>query len=190
MQISTYQIGDYYLISRLISFLRESFRRYSSDIDSRLYKRHTALQLGIWTFTCISQKIEIKRPISNHSTGQRYHDFFDLIIQIYCTHFSSTFCRNCQIQCFLHTVNAISKRLKCLSHVFASNCNLNSSTIIKSLEYQQQCSKISESDNSCKKQKENEYDRSEFSDQKVHDTGLYPGLKFALNITFIKTDFL
>jgi hypothetical protein len=61
---------------------------------------------------------------------------------------------------------------------------------VKSLEYQQQCSKISESDNSCKKKKENENNRTEFSNQKIHDTGLYAGLKFALKITFIKTDFL
>ena len=39
------------------------------------------------------------------------------------------FCRNCQLQCFLHTVHAISKRLKCLSLVFASNCYLSTSTL-------------------------------------------------------------
>ena len=44
-------------------------------------------------------------------------------------HFSSIFCRNCQIQFFLDTVNTFSKRLKCLIHVFASNCNLNTSTL-------------------------------------------------------------
>ena len=42
---------------------------------------------------------------------------------------------------------------------------------------------------SCKKQKENECNRSDFSDQKVHDTGLYTGLKFAFKITFTKPDF-
>ena len=68
------------------------------------------------------------RPNSNHPKGQRYH-FFDLKIPIYYSHFSSIFCRNCQIQCFLDTVNAISKRLKCLSYVFASNSNLSTSTL-------------------------------------------------------------
>ena len=67
------------------------------------------------------------RPISNQPTGQSYQ-FFDLKIQIYYSHFSSIFCRSCQIHCFLHTVAAISKRLKCLSHIFASNCNLNMSS--------------------------------------------------------------
>ena len=84
----------------------------------------------------ISQKTgsvcsEFVRPISNEPRGQTYQ-FFDLKIQIYYTHFSSIFCRNCQIQCFLDTVNAISQRLKYLSHVFASNCNLNTSTLYNS----------------------------------------------------------
>ena len=55
--------------------------------------------------------------ISNHPTHQRYH-FFDLKIQTYYSHFSSIFCRNCQIHYFLHTVNAISKRLKYLNCIF------------------------------------------------------------------------
>ena len=81
----------------------------------------------------ISQKTgsvcsEFVRPISNEPRGQTY-EFFYLKIQIYYTHFSSIFCRNCQIQCFLDTDNAISKRLKYLIHVFASNCNLNTSTL-------------------------------------------------------------
>ena len=67
-------------------------------------------------------------PISIESRGQINY-FVDLKIQIYYSHFSSIFCRNCQIQCFLDTVNAISKKLKCLSHVFASNCNLSTSTL-------------------------------------------------------------
>ena len=71
----------------------------------------------------ISQKTgsvcsEFVRPISNEPRGQTYQ-FFDLTIQIYYSHFSSIFCRNCQIQCFLDTANAISKRLKYLSHVFS-----------------------------------------------------------------------
>ena len=33
---------------------------------------------------------------------------------------------------------------------------------------------------------ENDYDKSEFSDQKGYDTGLYAGLKFAFKITFTK----
>ena len=41
------------------------------------------------------------------------------------TNFSSIFCRNCQIHCFLHTNDAIPKRLKYLSCSFASNCNSN-----------------------------------------------------------------
>ena len=45
-------------------------------------------------------------------------------------------------------------------------------------------------DNSCKKEKKNESNRSEFSDQKVYDTGLYAGLKFAFKITFTEPDFL
>ena len=65
------------------------------------------------------------RPISNMSRGQT-NQLFDLKIQIYYSHFSSIFCRNCQIQCFLDTVNAISKRL---SHIFVSNCNLSTSTL-------------------------------------------------------------
>ena len=40
------------------------------------------------------------------------------------------------------------------------------------------------------KWKENKYNRSEFLDQKVHDTGLYAGLKFAFKITFTKPNFL
>ena len=59
----------------------------------------------------ISQKTgsvcsEFVRPISNEPRGQTYQ-FFDLKIQIYYTHFSSIFCRNCQIYCFLHTVTAV-----------------------------------------------------------------------------------
>ena len=50
------------------------------------------------------------------------------ISQIYYTYFSSIFCRNCQIYCFLHTVTAIPKRLIYLSHVFVSNHNSNIST--------------------------------------------------------------
>ena len=73
---------------------------------------------------------EFVRPISNEPRGQTYQ-FFDLKIQIYYTHFSSIFCRNCQIQCFSDTVDAISKRLKYLSHVFASNYNFNTSTLWK-----------------------------------------------------------
>ena len=46
---------------------------------------------------------------------------FRSIILIFLLFFS----RNCQIQSFLDTVDAISKRLKYLSHIFASNCNLN-----------------------------------------------------------------
>ena len=42
--------------------------------------------------------------------------------------YSSIFCRSCQIHCFLHTVDAISKRLNHLSHIFASNYNLNMSS--------------------------------------------------------------
>ena len=68
------------------------------------------------------------RPISNESRGQT-NQLFNLKIQIHYSHFSSIFCRNCQIQCFLDTVNAISKKLKCLSHVFVSNCNLSTSTL-------------------------------------------------------------
>ena len=34
------------------------------------------------------------------------------------------------------------------------------------------------------------YNRSEFLEQKVHDTDLYAGLKFAFKITFTKPDFL
>ena len=57
----------------------------------------------------ISQKTgsvcsEFVRPISNEPRGQTYQ-LFDLKIQIYYTHFSSIFCRNCQIQCFLDTVD-------------------------------------------------------------------------------------
>ena len=78
----------------------------------------------------ISQKNKVVcskfgRPISNMSRGQT-NQHFDLKIQIYYSHFSSIFCRNCQIQCFLDTVNAISKRL---SHIFVSNCNLSTSTL-------------------------------------------------------------
>jgi hypothetical protein len=40
------------------------------------------------------------------------------------------------------------------------------------------------------KKKENEYDKSEFSGQKVHDTSLCAGLKFAFKIAFTKPDFL
>ena len=36
---------------------------------------------------------------------------FDLKIQINYSHFPSIFCMSCQIQCFLHTVDAIPKRL-------------------------------------------------------------------------------
>ena len=53
-------------------------------------------------------------PISNHPTCQSYQ-LFNLKIQIYFTRFPSIFCRSCQIQCFLHTVDAIPKRLKYLS---------------------------------------------------------------------------
>ena len=67
------------------------------------------------------------RQISNQRTGQ-YHELFDLKIQIYYSHFHSIFGRSCQIHCFLHTVTAISKRLKCLSHIFASNGNWNMSS--------------------------------------------------------------
>ena len=82
----------------------------------------------IWIFTFHKNQALcswFERPISNHTTHQRYH-FFDLKIQTYHSHFSSIFCRNCQIQCFLDTVNAISKRL---SHIFVSNCNLSTSTL-------------------------------------------------------------
>ena len=54
---------------------------------------------------------------------------FGMKFQIHYSHFYSIFSSNCQIQCFLDTVNAISKGLKCLSHIFASNCNLSTSTL-------------------------------------------------------------
>ena len=38
------------------------------------------------------------------------------------------------------------------------------------------------------RRKMNICNRSEFSDQKVHITGLYAGLKFAIKITFTKPD--
>ena len=66
------------------------------------------------------------RPISNNSTGQTYQ-FIHLKIQIYYSHFPSIFCRNCQIHCFLHTVDAIPKRLNYLICIYASNCNSNTS---------------------------------------------------------------
>ena len=53
-----------------------------------------------------------------------------------------------------------------------------------SLEQQQQCAKSTGFDNSCKKQKKNEYNRSEFSDQKIDRFGLQARLKLALQIHY------
>ena len=48
---------------------------------------------------------------------------FQTALQILHFHFPSIFCRSCQIHCFLHTVDAIHKRLIHLSHIFALNGN-------------------------------------------------------------------
>ena len=48
---------------------------------------------------------------------------------IICTHFSSIFCRSCQIQCFLHTVAAILRWSIHVSRIYASNHNWNISTL-------------------------------------------------------------
>ena len=90
------------------------------------------------------------RPISNQPTGQNY-ELFDLKIQIYYTHFPFIFYKSCQIYCVLHTFAAIPKMLKYLSCIFAFNRN---------------------SDISTQQNRGNEYNRSEFSDQKFHNSGL------------------
>ena len=55
---------------------------------------------------CYSKELTwLNNSISNNSTGQ----FFDLKIQIYYSRFPFSFCRICQIHCFLHTDAAIPK---------------------------------------------------------------------------------
>ena len=61
---------------------------------------------------------------------------------------------------------------------------------VNSLEQQQQCAKSSGFDKFCKKQKENENNKSEFSDQKIDTFGLQNCLKFAFKITLTKPDIL
>ena len=67
--------------------------------------------VAIWIFT-FHKKIRLcegdLRPISNQPTGHNQGLFY-LKIQIYYIHFPSIFSRNCQIDCFLHTVTAILK---------------------------------------------------------------------------------
>ena len=117
------------------------------------------------------------RPISNQPTGQSYQ-FFDLKIQIYYSH-SSIFCRSCQIQCFLDTVNAISKRLNYLSCVFASKYSSNS--VQKAVDLTTPAKN---------RRKISTYKRFEFSDQKVYGFGLQAGLKLAFKITLTKPNIL
>ena len=98
----------------------------SKDIEN-IIQEHT---VAIWTFTFhkISGFVRVVlRPISIKPTGQDY-EYFYLKIHIYYSHFPSISCRSCQIHCFLHTVDAIPKRLNHLSHIFASNCNSSIST--------------------------------------------------------------
>ena len=71
---------------------------------------HKAMHtVAIWTFTFHKKQAVCSwfvRPISNEPRGQTIQ-LFDLKIQMYYTHFSSIFCRSCQIHCFLHTVTAV-----------------------------------------------------------------------------------
>jgi hypothetical protein len=67
--------------------------------------------VAIWTFTFHKKTGYLVsswfgRQISNKPGGQTNQPFH-LKIQIYYTHFFSTFCRICQIHCFFHTVAAI-----------------------------------------------------------------------------------
>ena len=95
------------------------------------YAEGTLHTVAIWTFTF--HKISgFVRVILKANFKQPYRPVLWFLLSensyIYYSHFPSIFCRSCQIHCFLHTVTAISKRLKCLSHIFASNCNLNMSS--------------------------------------------------------------
>ena len=69
------------------------------------------------------------------------------------SHFSSIFCRCCQIPCFLHTVEAVDLTTPA-------------------------------------QKKENENNRSEFSDQKIDIIGLKSCLKLAFQINYKKPEFL
>ena len=105
--------NEYMFLLRCITAISSIQNLYFSDRKKNEISRlmHT---VAIWTFTfhkkirhCNSD-FEDKVQTSVHCTGQ-YYEHFDLKIQLYCTHFSSSLCRNCQIHCFLHTVAAISK---------------------------------------------------------------------------------
>ena len=96
------------------------------------YCRRTAAHCS-YLDTYISQKIRLCEGDFEGKFQTRVHaSIMNFLIwkfrYTYYTHFHSIFCRSCQIHCFLHTVTAISKRLKHLSHIFASNCNLDMSS--------------------------------------------------------------
>ena len=59
-----------------------------------------------------------------------------------------------------------------------------------SLEQQQQCAKSTGFDHSCKKQKKNEYNRSEFLDQNLDQFGLQTRLKLVFQIYYTQPRFL
>ena len=56
-------------------------------------------------------------------------------------------------------------------------------------EQHQQCAKSTGFDNSCKKQKENENNKSEFPDQKIDRFGQQSCLKLAFQINYTQPDF-
>ena len=89
---------------------------------------HTA---AIWTLT-FHKISDFVRVILKVNFKQLYRSkvsiFWPEMSNMF-THFPSIFFRSCQIQCILHTVDAIPKTLNHLSHILASNCNSSISTL-------------------------------------------------------------
>ena len=88
----------------------ERYRNLVSSITT-MTPLHT---VAIWIFTFHKKSGFVRVILKANQPTSRIHHFFGLEIQIYYTHFSSIFCRICQIQCFFTRSCCYSKEFTCL----------------------------------------------------------------------------